>query len=250
VAGELVFGRHAVAALVEHDIAGVLELWVQSNRRNPELAALVARAEVHDVAVRRVARGTLDRMVPGARHQGVVARYRGEARPPPGDLAAFVADLGGERHEPPLLLALDEVTDPHNVGAVLRSAAAAGGQAVLVPRHHAAGLTPAARKVASGAAERVPLVPVPNLARALAELAAAGLAVLGTDQEAGQSLFDADLSGPVVIVLGSEARGLRRLTRERCDRLLRIPARAAAPSLNVSVAAGVCLFEALRQRGG
>ena len=152
------------------------------------------------------------------------------------------------REQPPLLLVLDGVTDPHNLGACLRSADAAGVAAVVAPRDRAAGLTPVVRKVAAGAAESVPFVAVVNLARTLRELKERGVWLVGTDDEAERTLYDVDMTGPTAIVMGSEGEGLRRLTREACDELVRIPMGGAVESLNVSVAAGVALFEAVRQR--
>src|SRR5699024_6491339 len=149
----------------------------------------------------------------------------------------------------PWVLALDQVQDPHNLGACLRSAAAAGVTAVIAPRKRAAGLTAAVRKVAVGAVERVPFVPVTNLTRAIKRLQAEGLWAVGLAGDAGESLYDVDLSGPLVLVLGGEARGLRELTAASCDLLAAIPMHNDMESLNVSVATGVTLFEALRQRG-
>ncbi len=242
-ATELVHGLHAVGSLIEHDPAGVLELWILEARRDARAEGLAARAAALGIAVHRVPRRTLDRLAPGARHQGVLARHRATGHAAR-DLPWLLERIGPET----LVLALDEVHDPHNLGACLRSAAAAGAHAVLVPTSRAVTLTAAARKVASGAAEVVPLVRVPNLARALAGLADAGVHVVGADARAPASLYDEALDGPLALVLGGEAKGLRRLTRERCAALVRIPISDTVESLNVSVAAGIALFEARRQR--
>jgi len=245
MATELVYGRHAVAALCRTDPAGVTELWVQAERREALIDEVVATLERLGVAVHRVPRKTLDRLSGGARHQGVAARYRASTRRRVSELDDV---LGGARN--PLLLVLDRVQDPHNVGACLRTADAAGAHALVVPRHRAAGLTPAARKVASGAAEHVPVLAVSNLGRALAALDERGVRVVGTAADAPVSLYELDLRGPLAVVVGGEESGLRRLTREHCHVLARIPMAGAVGSLNVSVAAGVCLFEAARQRRG
>jgi 23S rRNA (guanosine2251-2'-O)-methyltransferase len=185
-----------------------------------------------------VPRPTLDRLCEGAAHQGVVARVRARAALREPDLESLLDGLA----EPPLLLVLDGVQDPHNVGACLRCADATGTHAVIVPRDRAAGLTPTVRKVSSGASESVPFVQVTNLARTLEALGERGIRRVGADEAAGAELFDTDLGGPLALVLGAEGRGLRRLTRERCDLLVRLPMLGAVESLNVSVAAGVCLY--------
>ena len=241
---ELVFGMHAVAALLERDAPGVLELWCQDTRRDPLTRRLTELARSMGTAVHRVRRDTLDRMVDGAVHQGVVARYRAVAKAVRLDLPALAAAITDRS----LLLVLDGVQDPHNLGACMRTADAAGVQALLVPKHGAAPLTPSARKVACGAAERTPLVVVTNLARALRLLQDSGVRLLGADPGAAETVYDADLAGPLGLVFGGEGRGLRRLTREHCDQLISIPMSGAGLSLNVSVAVGVCLFEAARRR--
>ncbi|MDP2091733.1 MAG: 23S rRNA (guanosine(2251)-2'-O)-methyltransferase RlmB [Pseudohongiella sp.] len=178
-------------------------------------------------------------------HQGVAAlcQYRDTVKD-----EAFLTKLLDNLDHPPLILVLDEVTDPHNLGACLRTADAAGADAVIVPKDNSATMNMTVRKVASGAAEKVNLVAVTNLARTLASLQQRGIWISGTAGEADHSLYQADLTGPVAIVMGSEGKGLRRLTREHCDYLISIPMAGVVSSLNVSVAAGVCLFEAVRQR--
>jgi len=241
-----VFGLHAVAALLEHEPGRVTRLWALASRKDARLSRLVELARKRGVPVNESSRVELDGLVQGARHQGVVAVYAGEAAPlAEPDLEVILDAVLG----PPLLLVLDGVQDPHNLGACLRSADGAGVHAVVVPRDRAVGLTPVVRKVASGAAESVPLVQVTNLARTLRGLQDRGLQIVGTAGDAGQSIFDADLTGPLAFVMGGEGSGLRRLTREVCDGLVRVPMAGLVESLNVSVAAGVCLYEVVRQRG-
>ena len=241
---ELVFGVHAVRALVEQDPAGVLEVWLQARREPPALRRALSLPAASDIAVHRASRETIERMADSRAHQGVVARYRPSATP-----RVVTLDRLLDRRPPPtLIVVLDEVQDPRNLGACMRCAAGAGADAVVVAKRRSAPLTAAARKAASGAVERLPLVTVTNLANALAQIAAAGLCVIGTAAGAERSLYDADLRGPLAIVFGGEERGLRRLTAERCRQIVAIPLHDAVESLNVSVAVGVCLFETVRQR--
>ncbi|MEJ2345513.1 MAG: 23S rRNA (guanosine(2251)-2'-O)-methyltransferase RlmB [Gammaproteobacteria bacterium] len=242
----VVFGLHAVSAALRHQPDELLELWADRGRHDRRLEMLVREAQEQGVTVHRTARRELDQLAPpGARHQGVVARVQAPGLAPREDLLALVRQLP----EPALVLALDGVQDPHNLGACLRSADGAGAHAVIAPKDRASGLTPTARKVASGAAETVPFYPVTNLVRTLEQLKQAGVWTVGLAGEADQDLYQVDLSGPVVLVLGAEGGGLRRLTRAACDWLVRIPMHGGVGSLNVSVAAGICLFEARRQRG-
>jgi 23S rRNA (guanosine2251-2'-O)-methyltransferase len=237
-------GVHAVRVLLERSpgrVRRVLLAGGRDARRLDELRELAARA---GVPVMEADDATLGRLSGGVRHQGVVAEVAPRAVDPETQLEEALDAAGAAA----LLLVLDGVQDPHNLGACLRSADAAGVAAVIVPRDRAAGLTPVVRKVAAGAAETVPLVPVVNLARTLRELKARGVWLVGADDTAGRTLYDADLTGPVALVLGSEGEGMRRLTRECCDQLVAIPMAGAVESLNVSVAAGVALFEAVRQR--
>ena len=248
-AGELVYGVYPIEAVLEDDPSAIREAWVAT--RGSRVARLAERIEAAGLAVRRCDRETLDRLAPGARHQGVVARVR--SRPVPTFETILDAVKSSRREDradapPPLLLVLDQVQDPRNLGACVRSAAAAGAAAVVVPRRRAAGLTGAVRRTAAGGAEQVPLVEVPNLARALRDLAAHGVTIAGADAHAALPAWEADLGGPLAIVLGAEEGGLRRLTREHCDHLVAIPMSAGGASLNVSVAAGILLYEALRQR--
>ncbi len=236
-------GLYAVRAALEQP-GSVARLWVDRKRRDARVRALLERARAADVAVERVARDELDALLPGVNHQGVVALCSGATAHDEGLLQRLVSE-----RDAVLLLVLDGVTDPHNLGACLRTADAAGVDAVVAPRDRAAGLGATARKVAAGAAERVPFVQVTNLARTLAWLARAGVWCVGLAGEGDERLHEVDLHGPLALVLGSEGQGLRRLTREHCDRLVRIPMHGGVGSLNVSVAAGVALFEARRQRG-
>lgn len=236
-----VFGIHAVEALLQRHPERVLAVDVQQGRRIPGIVAL---AERHDIALRRHARADLDALYPGVTHQGVVAEVIPAVPRPENELDAIVAAVPD-----PLLLVLDGVQDPHNLGACLRTAEAAGAQAVITPADRAVGLTPAARKVASGAAELVPLIQVVNLVRTLKRLQGLGVWVVGTAADAPAGLYEAALERPAALVLGAEGGGLRRLTREQCDEMVHIPMPGRIASLNVSVAAGVCLFEAVRRRG-
>ena len=217
-------------------------LYVDETRRDGRLRELVERARLAGVAVHPVEAARLAALCGNDRHQGVVALVTGE-------VAAHTLDeLLGGLAEPALLLVLDGVTDPHNLGACLRSADAFGVHGVIVPKDRAVGVNATVAKAASGAADTIPVVSVTNLARALRELKERGVWVLGADERGTESLFDADLSGPLAWVLGAEGEGLRRLTREHCDRLVRIPLQGSVESLNVSVAAGVCLFATRQQR--
>lgn len=242
---QLVFGLHSVQALVHSAPQRVLELFVLQGRSDQRLRELLGQAESQGLAVQSVARSKLDALAEGENHQGVLAR----CRPAPSHDEPFLFELLAGLERAPLLLVLDGVTDPHNLGACLRTAEAAGVDAVLAPRDKAAGLGPVARKVACGAAEVVPFVSVTNLARTLKQLKREGLWLAGAAGEASTSLYQSDLTGPLALVMGAEGRGLRRLTREHCDFLLQIPMAGSISSLNVSVATGVCLFEAVRQRG-
>jgi len=237
-------GIHSVRAALERGGQGIAEVWLERTRRDRRVAELVELARQAGVKLRQVDGEELTRAAAGLNHQGVLAWARPAASKGESDLEDLLDGL----REPPFLLVLDEVQDPHNLGACLRSADAAGVQAVIAPKDNAAGLTPTVAKVASGAAESVPYVQVTNLARTLDALKDRGLWLVGLAGEAETDLYGLDLKGPLALVLGSEGRGLRRLTRERCDFLARLPMLGRVESLNVSVAAGICLYEALRQR--
>jgi 23S rRNA (guanosine2251-2'-O)-methyltransferase len=244
MSGPVAYGIHAVRVLLARDASRVRRLLVAGAREDGRLGDLRALAREAGVVVVEADAARLGALAEGGRHQGVVAELEPRATDPETQLEQALESATGA----PLLLVLDGVQDPHNLGACLRSADAAGVAAVIVPRDRAAGLTPVVRKVAAGAAETVPLVAVVNLARALRALRERGVWLVGTDDAADRPLYDADLAGPVALVMGSEGEGLRRLTRECCDQLVSIPMAGAVESLNVSVAAGVVLYEAVRQR--
>lgn len=238
---EWIGGVHAVEALLQHSPERVKRLQIARAASNPRIQAILQRARTLSLPVESVRPETLDRLAGELRHQGVVAFAR-----PRQWLSE--QDLPAEAAAEDLWLILDGVTDPHNFGACLRSADAAGVRGVIVGRDRSAALTPAAIKVASGAADTVAIYSVSNLSRTLAALRKSGVWVVGLAGDSGQSLHAFDLRGPLALVLGSEGEGLRRLTREHCDYLASIPMRGSVSSLNVSVAAGIALFEALRQR--
>ncbi|HET7649439.1 MAG TPA: 23S rRNA (guanosine(2251)-2'-O)-methyltransferase RlmB [Gammaproteobacteria bacterium] len=240
---EQVYGLHAVQALFEQG-RPVQALWVLDSRHDARLDSVLALAAEQHVAVKRVPRDMLDKMAGHGRHQGVIAEAGAAQTGDENDLGALLAGLS----RPAFLLVLDGVTDPHNLGACLRSADAAGVHAVIAPRDRAADLTPVARKAAAGAAERVPFFQVTNLARTLRDLKERNIWLVGLAGEADQTLYELDLKGPLAIVMGAEGSGLRRLTKAECDFLAKIPMAGGAESLNVSVATGVALFEAVRQR--
>lgn len=231
-------GRKPVLELLEHSPERVLGLHVHGEADE----ALLRAAQRHGIKLQTSRPEALDRMAEGVVHQGLVARVRALPEPDESVLATLA-----ERADS-LLVVLDQVTDPHNLGAVMRSALAAGADAVIVPRDRAAPLSPVARKAAMGASERLPLVRVANLKRALDKLKAAGVWLHGLAGQADRSLYDCDLRGRVGLVLGGEGEGLRRLTTESCDVLVRIDMPGPMDSLNVSVSAGIALFEAVRQR--
>jgi 23S rRNA (guanosine2251-2'-O)-methyltransferase len=238
----LLFGFHAVTARLRADPGSVREIFVDAGRQDPRAHHLLALAERHGVRVVSVDERRLDGLAKGERHQGVVASA--EALDTRLDLQGLLERARG----PAFLLLLDGVTDPHNLGACLRTADAMGVDGLILPKDRSVGVTGTVAKVASGAAETVPVVTVTNLARAMEELKAAGVWLMGAAGEAEQALPDTDLTGPVGWVLGAEGQGLRRLTRERCDALVRIPMFGQVESLNVSVAAALCLYETRRQR--
>lgn len=237
-------GIHTIGALLGADPNQVVRLWADRSRQDPRLAAVLEQAAQQAVEIDYQAREALDQLLPSVRHQGLVAEVR---LPKPWDEARLKDHLLALEH-PPLLLVLDGVTDPHNLGACLRSADGAGVDAVIAPRDRAASLTATACKVASGAAGVVPFAQVTNLSRTLRWLQGQGIWLVGASDQAEGTLYDADLNGPLALVLGAEGKGLRRLTAELCDLLISIPMRGGVSSLNVSVATGVCLYEALRQR--
>ncbi len=242
-------GINAVASAIEHDGDNVREILIEAGGKNARLTELEENARRKGIDVRRVAQQALDGVVGTLRHQGVVARYAAARTWDENELEALVEAAQGKA----LLLVLDGVQDPHNLGACLRSAAAANVTAVIIPKDKAVQVNATVRKTSAGAADRIPVVRVTNLARCLRDLQQLGVWIYGLVGETETSLYSIDLRGNVALVLGGEADGLRRLTREHCDGLVRIPmpgadAPQAVESLNVSVAAGVTLFEAVRQR--
>lgn len=240
-----VYGLHAVTSLLARRPAEVTGLMLAEGAADARLAPLLEAAAVAGISVKRIPRKELNQRFPGARHQGVVASL---ATATPELTEKGLPDFLAALAEPAFLLVLDGVQDPHNLGACLRTADAAGVHAVILPRDRAAGITPVVHKVACGAVESVPVCFVTNLARTLRQLRDAGIWVYGASDAAQQDLYATELAGPLALVLGGEGKGLRRLTAELCDFLIAIPMAGQVESLNVSVAAGVLLFEARRQR--
>lgn len=239
-----VYGLHAVSSLAKHRASQIENVWIQRERQDARMKELVALLQRHGITVQVASRKELEHMAAESVHQGVIARIKRTEQQDEGFLESLLDSL----KTPALLLVLDEITDPHNLGACLRSADAAGVHAVITPKDNAAALTPVVRKVASGAAEVIPLIQVTNLARTLAWLKQRGVWLVGTTGEAQQTIYDIDLTGSIAIVMGAEGKGMRRLTKESCDYLAYIPMGGTVESLNVAVATGVCLFEAVRQR--
>jgi 23S rRNA (guanosine2251-2'-O)-methyltransferase len=238
-----VFGIHAVDALLQRQPKRIVEIFFQQGRNDQRIQDLQQHAQKMGVRCTVVPREELDNKIEGS-HQGVVADVKAAQPLRDRDLTLLLDSL----EHLPLLLILDGVTDPHNLGACLRTADAAGVDAVIAPKDNSASLNATVRKVACGAAEAVPFIQVTNLARTMKELQQRGIWISGTAGEAEQSVYEADLKGAVALVMGAEGKGMRRLTRENCDYLIKLPMAGLVSSLNVSVATGVCLFEAVRQR--
>jgi 23S rRNA (guanosine2251-2'-O)-methyltransferase len=239
---KMIFGFHAVTARLRHDASSIEEIYIDAERHDARMKDLVRAVKEANVRMIHADDARLNAIVGTRRHQGVVAKA-GEL-----SLARNLDELLDAIEGPPLLLILDGVTDPHNLGACLRVADGAGAHAVIAPKDRAVGLNATAAKVASGAADTVPYITVTNLARTLRELKERDIWVIGTDDNAEKGLYEADFAGPAALVMGSEGEGMRRLTRETCDVLVHIPMAGSVESLNVSVASGVCLYEARRQR--
>lgn len=243
-----VFGIHTVTAVLEKHPDRVLELYLQEGRQDARINNIQSLVDQHGIPMRHAAKQVLDdltRQQPPANHQGVVAKCR-LAQPLKEQQLLQAVEMSDK---PVLLLVLDSVTDPHNLGACMRTADAVGANGVVTTKDKAVGLTPVVRRVAVGAAEVVPFYQVTNLARTLDQLKSLGVWTVGTAiDESAQSLYDVDLKGDLAIVMGAEGKGLRRLTKDKCDSLVYIPMQGSVDSLNVSVASGVCLFEAFRQR--
>lgn len=242
---ETAYGIHAVDVILRRSPERIISLSIQSDRNDKRIQGLLSLAQNQGVAVNRVSKADLDEMI-SERHQGVVVVIK----PRQADRGVAERDLSSylKGIDCPLVLVLDGVTDPHNLGACLRSADAAGVAAVIVPKDNSAELNAVARKVASGAADVIPLVRVTNLARTLRSLKEVGIWIVGTTGEADTLVYDQDLSIPTALVMGAEGPGMRRLTTEACDFLVKLPMAGDVSSLNVSVATGICLFEAVRQR--
>ena len=241
-AERVIFGFHTVLARLRADPKAVLEVFLDESRKDARAKDFAATVESAGARLMRVSSSRLEGMAGGGRHQGVVARVIANTQ------KQTLEELLEGLQVPPLLLVLDGITDPHNLGACLRVANAAGAHAVIAPKDHAAGINTTVSKVASGAAEITPYFMVTNLARTLADLKDRNIWIVGSDEKAEKSLFVADLPGSIAWVLGAEGAGMRRLTRENCDLLVKIPMGGAVESLNASVAAGICLFESVRRR--
>ena len=240
-----VAGINAVASALEHDLEHVREVLLEAGSKNPRITEIEETARRRDVSVRRVPLQSLEGIAGGLRHQGAVARYEAAKATDEKELPGLVEAAAGKA----LVLILDGVQDPHNLGACLRSAAAAGVTAVVIPKDKAASVNATVRKTSAGAADRIPVVSVTNLARTMRALQEMGVWLYGLDGEATASIHATDFTGNVGLVMGGEGEGMRRLTRETCDGLVRIPMPGEMESLNVSVATGVALFEVVRQRG-
>lgn len=241
---DVIFGLHAVQAALEVPVSRVKEIWLAAERQDNRVENVLAAANEQGVVIHFSERETLDKIAPDVQHQGCVAK----CRPLESLDEKGLFDLLDNLNEPPLLLILDGVQDPHNLGACLRTAEASGAHAVIAPKDRASGLTTTAIKISSGSAERLPFAQVTNIARLMRELQQRGVWLIGTSGDSETSLYQTKLTGPMAIVLGAEGKGIRHLTRENCDEVVFIPMQGEAESLNVSVAAGVCLFEAFRQR--
>ncbi|MEP7705882.1 23S rRNA (guanosine(2251)-2'-O)-methyltransferase RlmB [Paraglaciecola sp. 25GB23A] len=241
---EYIYGIHALESVIEREPERLIELFVLKGKDEKSVHTLINQARRFGASIQFCQRKTLDEKADSEQHQGVVARVKPGKTYNDNDLAAIVA-----ANPQVFLLVLDGVTDPHNLGACLRTADGAGVHAVIVPKDNSASLTPVVRKVACGAAEVVPLVQVTNLARTLRDLQGMGVWIVGTAGEADKNIYECKLSGPMALVMGAEDKGMRRLTREHCDELIKLPMAGSVSSLNVSVATGVCLYEIVRQRG-
>ena len=240
---KVLYGFHAVGVRLKTAPRSIIEIYFEPTRRDARMRQFLERAGEAGARLIEADGLRLSKLCGSHGHQGVAARV--EALPQ----ITSLDDLLDTITEPPLLLVLDGITDPHNLGACLRVADGAGAHAVIAPKDHAAGINATVAKVASGAAETMPYFMVTNLARTLNELKERSIWITGTSDDAPRTLYQADLKGPTALVLGAEGDGMRQLTRKTCDQLVSIPMKGAVESLNVSVASGVCLYEALRQRG-
>jgi len=246
---QYITGLRAVEQLLAAQPADIRRIYTEYQTANPRVQAVIAAAGDAGIEIQAANRARLTQISGETRHQGVVAEVRRSTVMDEAGLRTMIENRLQSADGPPvLLLVLDSIQDPHNLGACLRTADAAGVDAVVVPRHGAAGLGPAVSKVAAGAAEQMPFVPVANLGRVLAWLAGYGVRCVGTSDTADESLFDANLSGPVALIMGKEHTGLSKSVMSRCDALVSLPMRGVVASLNVSVATGICLYEIVRQR--
>lgn len=243
---KVLFGFHAVAVRLKMAPASIIEVYVDPTRRDARMRQFVDRCKEAQVRIIESDSLRIAKLAGSHGHQGVAARV--QALQQSNSLDDLLDDIEHGDNSPPLLLVLDGVTDPHNLGACLRVADGAGANAVIAPKDHAAGINATVAKVASGAAETMPYFMVTNLARTLNELKERNIWIIGTSDDADKSIYDVDLKGPVALVLGAEGPGMRQLTRKTCDELVSIPMQGAVESLNVSVASAVCLYEAMRQR--
>lgn len=244
---ELAYGIHSISAIIEREPERLIEIFALKGRQDDRVTPIINEAYSLGVSVQFMSRKALDDKSKGEQHQGIMARVKAAKQKDESDLKDLLEQKRAAG-KAPFLLVLDGVTDPHNLGAVIRTADAAGVDAVIVPKDKSAKLNATARKVACGAAEVVPLMVVTNLARTLKMLQDEQVWIIGTAGEAEQDLFEMKFDGPLAVVMGAEGSGMRRLTRENCDQLVKIPMAGAVSSLNVSVATGVILFEAVRQR--
>jgi len=247
MSSELAYGIHSLSAIIEREPERLIEIYALKGRQDDRVAPIINQAYSLGISVQFMSRKALDDKSKGEQHQGIMARVKAAKQKDENDLSQLIVELD-KANKPPFLLILDGVTDPHNLGAVIRSADAAGVDGVIVPKDKSAKLNATARKVACGAAEVVPLFVVTNLARTLKALQQDGVWIIGTAGEAEQDLYQVKFDGPLALVMGAEGSGMRRLTRENCDQLVKIPMAGSVSSLNVSVATGVILFEAVRQR--
>lgn len=239
----IIFGINPIAQLLEHNPSRIIEIFISENKNEQRTQMLLDLAKTNGISVQKIDIKKLDKMLDGQNHQGIMAKMTATKILTEADLPDLI-----KHTKAPLFLVLDGVQDPHNLGACMRTADAAGVTAIITPKDNSVGITPVVRKVASGAADSVPLVRVSNLARTLKELQDLGVWIAGTDSAGEQSIYGLDLTGSIAIVLGAEGDGMRQLTRKHCDYLVHLPMLGQVESLNVSVACGVCLFEAVRQR--
>lgn len=237
---ELIYGIHAVESALQHSCESVLGIWMQQGRKDKKVQGIISLAQRHGVSIEAISSDKMKKKCPDANHQGVIANIRSTKKN-----AATLEDILDK--EKLLLLILDGVQDPHNIGACMRTADAAGVDAIIISKNRSPGLTAVVRKVASGAAETVPYIQVSNLARAMQQLQDSNVWVVGTSGDSNSSIFEINVTPRMAIVMGSEGKGMRRLTRENCDELVSIPMAGSVESLNISVATGISLFEVRRK---